>query len=138
MFNSITYTPLQELVFIFLFAPNLTSNMLVVRQTNPEAPPSYNRVWSFKTTWDSRQDVLDHKYLELLDLEPEVEAEPMETGSPKHQPAKVNINIEEEFRSMARFIGIAADPSDIELMEFTKLAPLNLVEDFKRIFVKNF
>ncbi len=129
-----TYTPLLEFIYIFLFSPNLNTELQTLRQAVPDVPASYCTNWSFKTPWDTREDIVGKKYLELFEND-QTFVEP-EQAKPQNAKNAVNINIEEEFKSFARYLGIVADKENAELIQLSILAPLSLLEEFTEIFVR--
>jgi len=136
--SSITYTPLLEFIYVFLFSPNLNTELQTLKQSIPDVPASYCTNWSFKTPWDTREDVLAKKYLELLD-HAQVGDNPQQPEPAKPQNAKnaVTINVEEEYKSFARYLGIIAEDKNTELIQLSVLAPLALMEEFTGLFNEN-
>jgi len=119
-------------------SPKITGEILGLRQSAPDAPVGFSQVWSLKTLWDSREDVLNQKYLELLDTTLEnPEHSEVESPGTKPQYIKSLFNLEEEFRNLARYTGLVTEPLNKELLGFEKLSPLNLLEKFKKLFVKS-
>ena len=125
------------MIFLFLFTPKLTPALVNMLQTPPKSPVSYSFEWSFKSPWDQREDILNQKYLELLESTNGSQLLHSDSNDSAKEQAvsEHSFNVEEEYKNLAMYAGIIAEVSDLKLHELVKQTPLSLFQDFQNIFV---
>ena len=65
IFQSISYTPILELIILYLLSPYLDENMINFNKDPINNPSFYNFKWSFQNIWDNFEDNINRKTKKL-------------------------------------------------------------------------
>ena len=66
IFSCLTYPPLLETVYIYLFSPKINEDLITLSHESPKTPSSYQKEWSFINFWDQYEELMLKQYIELL------------------------------------------------------------------------
>jgi len=163
IFSCLTYPPLLETIYIYLFSPKINEELINLSHESPRTPSSYQKEWSFINFWDQYEELLLKQYIELLKKAGINANENMLNSNPFanrafHQPKEpgqgllsflnvgriffnnpeansVEGGLEEEHRSLTAATGVVTDFNILGLQDIVREAPLEIMKRFMDNFV---
>lgn len=143
------HAPIIEFLFTVLFATKLTPQLIEQSKSIPKDPIGYSKRWSFLTPWDLHKDLIRQKYLVLLNVTEDntssldttvassnTENKEEANSEEEKKAGEITPEIEEEYKSLTMCTGIVADVQNPALEELTKLAPLSLLRELLKNYVR--
>jgi len=164
IFSCLTYPPLLETIYVYLFSPKVNEELITLSHESPKAPSSYQKEWNFVTFWDQYEELMLKQYVELLRKAGNDVSEKTMNNNPFESRAfhqskqggqgllsflnvgkifwnnpeaeSVEGGLEEEHRSLTAATGVVTNFNILGLQDLVREAPLEVMRRFMDNFLE--